>query len=121
MDSEELKERTKSFALRVMRLVDALPKTAAGRAIGNQLVRCGTAVGANYRAACRGRSRSESAAKLGTVVEEADETCFWLELVMDGDLLPQERVQPLYAEADDLTAIFTSSYRSAKNKASEKS
>lgn len=114
MDNKELKERTKQFALRIIRLVDALPKTMAGRAIGNQIVRSGTSVGANYRAACRGRSKAEFAAKLGTVAEEADETCFWLELIMDGELLPRDQVAPLYSEADELTAIFTTSVRTAQ-------
>ena len=114
MDSNELKERTKQFALRIIRLVDALPKSTAGRAIGNQIVRSGTSVGANYRAACRGRSKAEFAAKLGTVAEEADETCFWLELIMDGELLPREQVKPLHKEADELTAIFTSGVRTAQ-------
>ena len=83
MNEQELKERTKRFALRVIALVDALPKTTAGRAIGNQLVRSGTSVGANYRAACRGRSKAEFAAKIGTVAEEADESAFWMELIME--------------------------------------
>jgi len=114
VDNKELKERTKQFALRIIRLVDALPKTMAGRTIGNQIVRSGTSVGANYRAACRGRSKAEFAAKLGTVAEEADETCFWLELIMDGELLPRDQVAPLYSEADELTAIFTTSVRTAQ-------
>ncbi len=114
MGSEELKRRTKSFALRVMRLVEALPKTATGRAVGHQLVRSGTSVGANYRAACRGRSKAEFAAKVGTVAEEADESCFWMELIIEGHLLPAEQVQPLLDEANELTAIFTASTKTAK-------
>jgi len=114
MDERQLKDRTLQFGLRIMRLVDALPQTSAGRAIGNQLVRSGTSVGANYRAACRGRSKAEFIAKLGIVVEEADECCYWLELVMKGELLPVEKVQPLYQEAEELTAIFVSSVRSAQ-------
>ncbi len=114
MNSDELKARTKQFALRVMRLVEALPKTCVGRAIGSQLVRSGTSVGANYRAACRGRSKAEFSAKMGTVAEEADESCFWLELIMEGDLLPSERVQLLLDEADELTAIFTASTKTAR-------
>lgn len=98
-----------------MKLVDALPNTISGRAIANQLVRAGTSVGANYRASCRGRSKVEFIAKLGTVVEEADECCFWLEIIMDGDLLPQNRVGPLHHEANELTAIFVSSIRTAKS------
>jgi len=113
MNEKELKERTKQFALRVMRLVDALPKTAAGRALGNQLIRSGTSVGANYRAACRGRSKAEFIAKIGTVVEEADESKFWLELIMDGELVQRSRVEALWKEADELTAIFVASAKTA--------
>jgi four helix bundle protein len=98
-----------------MRLVDALPQTSAGRAISSQLVRSGTSVGANYRAACRGRSKAEFIAKLGIVVEEADECGYWLELIMKGDLLPADKVQPLHKEAEELTAIFVASVRSAQS------
>jgi four helix bundle protein len=97
-----------------MHLVDALPKTAAGRAIANQLVHSGTSAGANYRAACRGRSKAKFIAKIGTVAEEVDESAFWLELIMDGGLLTSERVSPLHQEAEELTAIFTASGRTAK-------
>jgi four helix bundle protein len=114
MNEKELKDRTKQFALRVMKLVDSLPHTAAGRAIGNQLVRSGTSVGANYRASCRSRSKAEFVAKIGTVTEEADESAFWLELIMDGGLLKPELVLPLHQEAEELTAIFTASGRTAK-------
>ena len=114
MDERQLKDRTLQFGLRIMRLVDALPQSSAGRAIGNQLVRSGTSVGANYRAACRGRSKAEFIAKLGIVVEEADECGYRLELIMKGELLPVEKVQPLYHEAEELTAIFVSSVRSAQ-------
>lgn len=98
-----------------MKLIDSLPNTVSGRAIAGQLVRAGTSVGANYRSACRGRSKAEFTAKLGTVVEEADECCFWLELIMDGDLIPRNRVEPLHQEANELTAIFVSSIRTAKS------
>lgn len=97
-----------------MSIVDALPKTTAGRAIGNQLIRSGTSVGANYRAACRSRSKAEFIAKIGTVTEEADESAFWLELIMEGGLLKPELVFPLHKEAEELTAIFTASGRTAK-------
>ena len=116
MDERELKERTKKFGLRIMKLVDALPNTTSGRAIGNQLIRSGTSVGANYRAACRGRSKAEFIAKLGIVIEEADECGFWLELIMEGNLLPNTQVQPLFKESDELTAIFTASVRTSKSK-----
>ena len=114
MNERDLKERTKAFALRILRLVDALPNTAAGRAVANQLVRAGTSVGANYRAACRGRSKAEFTAKLGIVAEEADECCYWLELIMDGELLPRDKIDPLLKEADELTAIFTRSIQTAQ-------
>jgi four helix bundle protein len=109
----ELLARTKAFGLRVLRLVDHLPRTTSGRAIGNQLVRSGTAIGANYRAACRSRSGAEFAAKLGVVAEEADETIYWLELIRDGDLLPSNKVTDLLREGDELTAIFTGGRRTS--------
>jgi four helix bundle protein len=109
----ELLERTKTFSLRILALVDHLPRTMSGRAIGNQLVRSGTSVGANYRAACRSRSRAEFAAKLGIVAEEADETVYWLELLRDGELIPEGKLSALLKEANELTAIFTAGRRSS--------
>jgi four helix bundle protein len=103
MNADDLKKRTKQFALRVLKLVAALPKTVAGRAIGGQLVRSGTSVGANYRAACRGRSRAEFVAKLGVVEEEADESAFWMEMIIEGGLLKPKQVEPLLNEANELT------------------
>ena len=114
MNKEELKKRTKRFGLRNMKLVDALPDTITGRAIGNQLIRAGTSVGANYRAACRGRSRKEFAAKLGVVLEETDESSYWLELIVDGELLLRPQVEPLYREAGELTAIIFAAIRTIK-------
>jgi len=97
-----------------MQLVDALPNTPAGRTIGNQLIRSATSVGANYRAACRGRSKAEFIAKIGTVAEESDETAYWLELIMDGKLIKSELVKPLHQEANELTAAFTATGKTAK-------
>ncbi len=115
MDERALKDRTKQFGLRILKLVDMLPKTTAGRAIGSQLVRSGTSVGANYRASCcRSRSKAEFIAKIGIVTEEADECAFWMELIVEGGLLKPERVSPLRQEAEELTAIFTASGRTAK-------
>jgi four helix bundle protein len=114
VNSDELKVRTRQFALRVMKLVGALPRTTVGKAIGGQLVRSGTAVGANYRAACRSRSKAEFSAKLGIVAEEADETCFWLELIVAGELLAEKRVIALLEEANALTAIFTAAVKTSK-------
>jgi len=113
MDESELKQRTKQFALRVIRLVEALPGNTEGRAIGSQLIRCGTSVGANYRAACRSRSRAEFIAKLGIVEEEADESVFWMELIIESGLMKKELVEPLMQEADEFTAIMVASRKSA--------
>jgi len=99
MDEQELKDRTKQFSLRIMKLVAVLPNTVVGRAIGNQLVRSGTSVGANYRAACRSRSNAEFIAKLGTVEEETDESMYWMELVIEAGLMKEELIIELYGEA----------------------
>jgi len=114
MDDSELKRRTKRFALRVMKLVGALPQNAVGRPIGSQLIRSATSVGANYRAACRGRSKAEFVSKLSVVIEEADESCYWLELIIEGDLLPKEKVESLLDEASQITAIMVASRKTAK-------
>jgi len=113
MNEEELKKRTKQFALRVMKLAAALPNTTIGRAIRGQLVRAGTSVGANYRAACRARSKAEFISRLGVVEEEADESAYWMELIVEGDLMKKHRVAPLHQEANELVAIMTSSRKSA--------
>lgn len=113
MNAEELKGRTKKFALRVMALIDSLPNTVKGRVIANQLMRAATSVGANYRAACRGRSQAEFVSKLSIVLEESDECCYWLELIMEGNVLPTEKVEDLYQEADEITAIMTASHKTA--------
>jgi four helix bundle protein len=117
MNRDELKERTKQFALRVMRLVDALPKSSKGRALASQLIRSGTSVAANYRAACRGRSRAEFIAKIGVVEEEADETALWLELIIADAFLSKKKVQSLLDEANELVAIMAASYISAQKNA----
>ena len=109
MTEYELRGRTKKFALLVMKLVEELPKTTVGRAIGSQLVRSGTSVGANYRSACRARSKAEFISKLGIVLEEADESGFWLELIIEGSLLKTDRVTSLLNESNELTVLFTSS------------
>ena len=113
MKPEDLKKRTKQFALRVLKLVAALPKTLAGKTIGGQLVRAGTSVGANYRAACRARSKPEFIAKIGIVEEEADESAFWMELIIESELLKLNLVQPLLDEANELAKIMASSRKSA--------
>jgi four helix bundle protein len=105
--------RTKTFGLRILNLVDHLPRIMSGRAIGSQLVRSGTSIGANYRAACRSRSRAEFAAKLGIVAEEADETVYWLEMLRDAKLIPEGKLSELLKEANEPTAIFTAGRRSS--------
>jgi len=104
--ADELRLRTKRFALRITRLVAPLPKSIEGRAIATQLVRSGTSVAANYRAACRARSGREFVAKMGVILEEADETQLWLELIIESKQLSVTRIQPLLTEASELVAIF---------------
>ena len=119
MKEAELQERTKKFALRILKLTERLPNTVGGRVLANQLARSATSVSANYRAACRARSSAEFSSKLGTVAEEADESLHWLELIRDGSFIPEKRIAPLLADADGLTAIFTAGRRtSSRNQTS---
>jgi four helix bundle protein len=113
MTPTELKARTKAFAIRVVHLVDVLPKSVKGRAIANQLMRSATSVAANYRAACRARSRAEFIAKVGVVEEEADETAFWLELIVECGIRSTPQIGPLLQEANELVAIMAASRKSA--------
>jgi four helix bundle protein len=113
MTERELLERTKQFALRVFKLVGALPQTIQGRAVASQLIRSGTSVAANYRAACRARSKPEFVAKLGVVEGEADESAFWLELIIETRLLTAAKVRPLLIEAGEIVAMMASSKKTA--------
>jgi four helix bundle protein len=113
MNENELKRRTKQFGLRIIKLVAALPRNITGRAISGQVVRSGTSVGANYRAACRARSKAEFIARLGIVEEEADESGYWLEMIVEGNLMKASLVRSLWIEADEITAIMTASRISA--------
>jgi len=113
MRPDDLKKRTKTFALRVLKLGAALPKSLSGKTIGGQLVRAGTSVGANYRAACRARSKLEFIAKIGIVEEEADESAFWMELIIESELLKPQLVQSLLIEANELAKIMANSRKSA--------
>jgi len=115
MNEEELKNRTKKFALRVLKLIDALPNTVSGRTIAGQLARAGTSVAANYRAACRGRSKPEFIAKLGIVIEESDESAFWLEIIIESEMLKANLVESLLNEANEIVAIMVSSRKTASN------
>ena len=110
-----LSKRTKEFALQIMRLVDLLPNTHSGRTVASQMVRSGLSVAANYRTALNGRSKAEFIAKLGTVREEADETVFWLEIIMESGLLKSDQVVTLHKKALELFAIFTTSIKTAKS------
>lgn len=116
MKSEELRSRTKEFAHRCIKLAMALPDTYLGNHIRGQLIRCSTSVASNYRAACIAQSRASFVSKLSIVLEEADESHFWLEFIIDEKLLKKERVEPLLKEADELTAIFIASRKTAKER-----
>jgi len=117
VDAAELKERTFVFATRIVKLVRALPKTTEARAVGSQLVRCGTAVGANYRASCKARSRAEFVARIGIVEEEVDESAYWMELIVASEMLKRSQVQKLLDEARELERIFGKSRVTAKSNA----
>jgi four helix bundle protein len=112
--SEELKKRTKQFAIRIIKLFRSLPRTEEARVIGKQMLRSGTSVAANYRAVCRARSKAEFIAKVGVVVEESDETVLWLELLVDTQIVSPSRMTKLLAEANELLAIFAASQHTAR-------
>ncbi len=111
----DLRHRTKAFAVRVVKLVDALPATRAAGVIGQQLMRSATSVGANYRSACRGRSQAEFIAKLGIVEEEADETIYWFELLIETGLVPEAMLKDLIREANEITAMVVASIRTSRS------
>jgi len=113
--AEQLKARTKRFAVRIVKLSASLPKTDQARVIGNQLLRSGTSMAANYRATCRARSKAEFVAKLGVVVEEADETVYWLELLQETGILAITDMNGLYDEAKELLAIFAASQQTVRS------
>src|SRR5271157_3926090 len=113
---EDLRRRTKEFALRIVRLFRALPKTEEARVLGRQVLRSGTAVAANYRSACRARSRADFISKIGITVEEADETAFWLELVVDAGIIKKSKLESLMVEADELVRIFQSARTTARSR-----
>jgi len=116
MTSNELKQRTKQFALRVIRMTNDLPKTMAAEVLGKQLLRSATSVAANYRSACRGRSKQEFIAKLGIVEEESDESSFWLEMIEDAGIMSVKKLSALRAESEEITAIMVSSIRTARSR-----
>ncbi len=113
MDSEELKDRTKIFAHRCVKMAFALPNTVLGRHIKGQLIRCSTSVASNYRATCLSQSKASFVAKISIVIEECDESCFWIEFIIDENLLKNDLVDPLLKEGKELTSIFISSRQTA--------
>ncbi|MEN9403817.1 MAG: hypothetical protein RL091_2520 [Verrucomicrobiota bacterium] len=115
MTPKELQERTVQFAARVLKLADALPRSVSGRTVANQIARSGCSVAANYRAALRGKSRADFINKITIVLEEADETGFWIELTERMDLLPPKRLQALLDEAEQLTKIFNATRTTSRN------
>ena len=116
MNSEELKRRTKEFAHRCVKLATALPNTQLGKHLRGQLIRCSTSVASNYRAACVAQSKASFISKLSIVIEETDESYFWLEFIINEKLMKRNLVEPLLKEADELTAIFIASRKTARNK-----
>ncbi len=109
-----LKMRTKQYALRIIKLTQALPQNTVGWAISKQLIRSGTSVGANYRAVCRSRSVADFVSKLGIVIEEADESAFWLELIIESGLMKEELILPLLEETNEIISIMVSSSKTIK-------
>ncbi len=119
MNSQELKKRTKEFAHRCVKLAMALPETDLGRHIRKQLIRCSTSVAANYRATCLAQSRASFISKISIVLEETDESYFWLEFTIDESLMKKHYVEPLLKEAKELTAIFIASRKTARQQTKE--
>jgi len=115
MNPDELRRRTKEFAKRVIKLCRCMPATEEARLIRNPLFRSGTSVGANYRAACRGRLRADFIAKMGIVLEETDESLYWMELITETEIMKRELLLPLMEEAEQLVAIWVASLNTAKN------
>ena len=114
MTKDELKRRTRRFALDVIRLVDSLPRSRTAEVVGRQLLRSATSVGANYRAACRARSSADFVSKMGIVEEEADESMYWMELLVESGCIPADGVEALLREANELLAITVSSIKTAR-------
>lgn len=119
MTSEELKTRTKKFSLRIIDVVEKLPNSISGRTVANQIVRSGTSVGANYRAVCRARSDREFISKMAIVIEEADETLFWLEIMQEKKWMDDSELNVLWKEGNELTTIFVSTIKKIKSRLNE--
>jgi four helix bundle protein len=116
MDENLFKRRTKQLALRVIKAVEGLPKNRTADVIGRQLIRSGTSIGANYRAACRGKSTADAIAKLRIVEEEADESAYWMELLIESGLLPESRLSDLLQETNEILAMTVASIRTLQKR-----
>ncbi|MGE4345463.1 MAG: four helix bundle protein [Geoalkalibacter sp.] len=116
VNADEFKNRTKAFAIRVIRLEEALPKNQTAKVIGNQLLRCGTSVGANYRAACRAKSPADFVAKMAIVEEECDESIYWMELVSEAELMDEKRLVDLKNEANKILSIVVAFIKNARSR-----
>jgi four helix bundle protein len=116
MKPDDFKQRTRTFGLRVIRLVKALPKSTVGSVIGRQLLRCGTSVGANYRAACRARSRADFVAKMKIVEEECDESLYWIELLKESGEIEAHLLKDLIEEADAILSLVVASIKTARSR-----
>ena len=116
MNETMVKDRTKQLGLRIIRLVQALPRNDVAGILGKQLLRSGTSVGANYRAACRGRSPADMIAKLKIVEEEADESCYWMELLIEAKIVPSKRLQPLQLETNEILAMTVASIKTLRSR-----
>ena len=121
MTPEELKKRTKEFALRCMKLADALPRTRSGNIVAAQLIRSATSVGANYRATCRARSDPDFISKMGITLEEADESVYWMEIIVESKMQSEKRVSALLKESNELVSIFVASLNTVQKRFRKKS
>ena len=116
MNKHELSRRTRAFAVRILKMVDHLPNSAGGRAIAGQAARSGSSVAANYRATLRARSDADFRNKIGVVLEEADETLLWLEMIVEADMLPAKKLEGLMKESEELVKIFAATLRTVKSR-----
>ena len=116
MNKDDLKDRTKKFSIAILHLIELIPRIKSGNTISNQIIRSGTSIGANYRAACRAKSDKDFLNKIIIVEEEADETLFWLELLIDSKMMKKDLLEPLIKECNELVAIFTASGRTVRNR-----
>lgn len=116
METQDLKLRTKNYALRIIRLYCALPKTTEAQVLGKQVLRSGTSIGAHYRESQRAKSNADFINKIQTALQELDETIYWLDLIVESKIFTDEKVQPLIVESDELLAIFTTIVKKLKDK-----